>query len=155
MRTQKTKSTTCQTASAIATATGRDRRLVARIVKALPPERVEGGHRFYDSAKVRAILATIGDRTLPAEKRAKLLDEQIRKLQLANDAKQGALVPRAEVERAIIATATEVRAILRQRLENEYPGQVAGLDVPQARIYGKRLVDEVMVAIQGLDRFWK
>jgi len=34
--------------------------------------------------------------------------------------------------------------MLRQKLENEYPLAVAGLDVPQARVYGRRLGDDIL-----------
>jgi phage terminase Nu1 subunit (DNA packaging protein) len=142
--------TQCQIAEVL----GHDRRTVAKVLRMIPVKKTSGGRRFYDVEKAKALLAKVGGRGIPADKRGKLLDEQIRKLQLANDLKAKLLVPKAEVTAAMTATATRVAAILRQRLENEYPMQVAGLDAPQARVYGKRVVDEVLREVQGLAELW-
>ena len=48
-----------------------------------------------------------------------------------------------------------IREILEAKLVNEYPSAVAGLDVPQARIYGKRLYDDILAAFLALDKEWK
>jgi hypothetical protein len=48
-----------------------------------------------------------------------------------------------------------VDQILEQKLSNEYPAAVAGLDVPQSRIYGKRLGDQIRTEFQGLKEEWK
>jgi hypothetical protein len=55
---------------------------------------------------------------------------------------------------AVEDLANEQRTILRQKLENEYPSVVAGLEPAQARVYGKRVVDECFRLMQQLaERF--
>lgn len=72
------------------------------------------------------------------------LIEQIRDLRRINDEADKKLVSAAEVVASWSAQYAFIKKTLIQKLENEYPTAVAGLDVPQARIYGKRLVDEIL-----------
>lgn len=97
-----------------------------------------------------------GKEDLPEKERlsARRLLVQCERLEFELDMRKREYVRRAEVAGALTATATRVAAILRQRLENEYPMQVAGLDAPQARVYGKRVVDEVLREVQGLAEIW-
>ncbi len=97
----------------------------------------EAGIGDYDSARLAVMM------------------EQARRLKLRNDQTEGALVRRSEVASAVVASITAAKGILRYKLEQEYPAKVAGLDIPQARIYGKRLVDEVCAEMQKLDVYWK
>lgn len=48
------------------------------------------------------------------------------------------------------AVSNELRTILRQKLENEYPPIVAGMEPAQVRVYSKRLVDELFRLIGTL-----
>jgi len=73
--------------------------------------------------------------------------EEVRKLRIANDAKEKLLLRADEVVASWSTQYAFIKKTLIQKLENEYPTAVAGLDVPQARIYGKRLVDEILAAI--------
>ncbi len=97
----------------------------------------EAGIGDYDSARLAVMVETA------------------RRLKLRNDQTEGALVRRSEVAAAIVASATAAKGILRYKLEQEYPSKVAGLSVPEAIVYGKRLVDEVCAAMQALDTYWK
>ena len=45
-------------------------------------------------------------------------------------------------------------ALLTQKLENEYPSVVAGLDVPAARIYGKKLNDQIRAEVRSWATAW-
>lgn len=128
---------------------GKDRRTIDKALVGIVPERVEGKTKFYRLAEVEQALR---------ERNGKLKDEklmeEIRKLRMANDLQEKLLVTRAKVQESLRRSLTPAVAILEQRLVNEYPTGVAGLDVPQARIYGKRLCDELMNFIQSLETEW-
>lgn len=79
----------------------------------------------------------------------KLLEE-IRRLKIENDESESRLISKAWVVSRIAACGSRVRGILRQKLEIEYPNAAAGLDVRGARVYGKRLVDDVLGEFQSL-----
>jgi hypothetical protein len=83
----------------------------------------------------------------------KLLEE-VRKLRIANDLKEKELVRRSLVIEAHAKMAEQVRKLLEQKLENEYPGLVAGLDVAQARVFGKRLHDQIVSEFKGFAKAW-
>jgi hypothetical protein len=69
--------------------------------------------------------------------------EDVRRLQIANDAKDKVLIPAEQVIQFWIEAQNQRGKILAAKLENEYPQLVAGLDVPSARVYGKRLLDDI------------
>ena len=50
--------------------------------------------------------------------------------------------------------AAKMGALLDAKLENEYPAAVAGLDIPGARIYGKKLNDSIRAEIQSWAHLW-
>jgi len=81
--------------------------------------------------------------------------ESHRKLKLLNDRNAGTLILTATVEQRLHEIAAGQLKILRQRLENEYPTAVAGMDPAQARVYGKRLVDEICSQMRQLVEKWK
>src|ERR1044072_4622106 len=63
--------------------------------------------------------------------------------QTRHERETGALIPQVEVAGSLRASGTSIKSILRQRLENEYPAFVSGLQPPEARVFGKRLADEI------------
>lgn len=83
------------------------------------------------------------------------INEEIRKLKIANDLKEKQLVRRADVLAAQAGMAAKIKQVLEQKLENEYPSAVAGMDVAQARIYGRRVHDAILVEHQKLCDLWK
>lgn len=87
--------------------------------------------------------------TLAQMKKA-IADEEHRKKKRENDIADGLVVSRALVVADFRKVAEPIKQILRQKLENEYPLAVAGLDVPQARIYGKRLEDDLLAEFQKI-----
>jgi hypothetical protein len=87
-------------------------------------------------------------------KQAKLAEEH-RKLKIANDYKERKLILVDSVKACVSRVLARVDQILEQKLSNEYPAAVAGLDVPQSRIYGKRLGDQIRTEFQGLKEEWK
>jgi signal recognition particle GTPase len=128
---------------------GRDRRTIDKALVGIPPTRIEGKTKFYLLEEVEQAIR---------ERNVKLKDdkltEEIRKLRMANDEKDKKLILKSKVKESLRRCLTPAAAILEQRLVNEYPTGVAGLDVPQARIYGKRLCDELMVFLQSLETEW-
>lgn len=128
---------------------GKDRRTIDKALVGVEPSRVEGKTKFYQLEVVEQALR---------ERSVKLKDEklmeEIRKLRIGNDREEKKSVLRTAVAGAIRRCLGPAAAMLEQRLVNEYPTAVAGLDVPQARIYGKRLCDEVLSALQRLEAEW-
>ncbi len=82
------------------------------------------------------------------------ISEEIRKLRIANDAKERALVSRARVIEAIDRTQASVDTLTEAKLVNEWPHEVAGLDVNKAREYGRKLKDEMMGEIRKMAEYW-
>jgi hypothetical protein len=136
--------------NALAKVLGRDRATITRAVAGLVPCRTVGKVKFFLLLDVENALRDKPNQTLRNEK----LIEEIRKLRVANDLVEGKLVQRSTIQESLRRCLTPAATILEQRLVNEYPTGVAGLDVPQARIYGKRLCDELMVFLQSLESEW-
>lgn len=82
------------------------------------------------------------------------LNEEIRKLKIANDSKEKLVVLRDNVKSACGACIDKIRTFLEQKLENEYPSAVVGMEVPQARVYGRRVNDQVLLELQKLREVW-
>lgn len=82
-------------------------------------------------------------------------NQEIRKLKILNDAKERALVPRDAVMRAISTLSQGIIPLLDQKLENEYPAMVSGLDVAGARVFGKRLNDSIKQEIQKFSKVFE
>ncbi len=82
------------------------------------------------------------------------ISEEIRKLRIANDAKERALVSRSRVIEAIDRTQASVDTLTEAKLVNEWPHEVAGLDVNKAREYGRKLKDEMMAEIRKMAEYW-
>jgi hypothetical protein len=126
-----------------------DRRLRQLAKEGHFPEPIEGQYDW--PATIAGLLAyyrkTQADH---ATRKQAIDDEKHRALKRDNDLADGLLLAKADVVAEIRKLAEPVKVMLRQKLENEYPLAVAGLDVPQARIYGKRLEDDIMAEFQKL-----
>ena len=85
----------------------------------------------------------------------KLTYEQWRKFRIKNDADEGILVHRAKVAATVRVLAGKFTKLLDAKLEDEYPAAVAGLDVPGARAFGKRLNDEIRAEVQRWAAEWE
>lgn len=81
--------------------------------------------------------------------------EEIRKLKIANDFKEGVLIRRQSVVESIGRVAAAIDGLLERKLCEEYPSAVAGLDVAQARIYGRRLSDSIRELFMALAKEWR
>lgn len=142
MPTKKTKSPPQgYSVNALSKLTGRDRRTLDKLLVNVAPVANSGGKKLYSLAAVEAELAKKPkvEQSLKDQKTF----EEVRKLRIANDAKEGRLVPRDQYESWIAKVRSGVDVIIEQKLVNEYPSAVAGMDVPQARIFGKRLGDQL------------
>lgn len=91
---------------------------------------------------------------LPIALKDQKLAEEVRKLKIANDLKEGKLVSRDLVAQAFKRTGALMDSLLNQKLGNEYPTLVTKLDVAGARVYGKRLSDEIMVEAAKFYKEW-
>lgn len=83
------------------------------------------------------------------------LNEEIRKLKISNDNKEGRLIDRQRGLEVLARMAERMRKALEQKLTNEYPSQVVSLEVPQARVFGKRLFDSIMKDFQASAEEWR
>lgn len=82
------------------------------------------------------------------------IDEEIRKLRLANDQKEGLLVEKARGIAINEDVCAKVAELLEQKLENEYPAAVAKLSVAEVRQYGRQLRDLIVTQVQSLAVLW-
>lgn len=82
------------------------------------------------------------------------LNEEIRKLKIANDIKAKLSVLRENVKAANAECIERIRTFLEAKLENEYPSAVVGMEVPQARVYGRRVNDQILAELQKLKDVW-
>lgn len=100
-----------------------------------------------------AIRPASGDKAGDAIKEKKTFEEW-RKLKLANDVKDGVLILRSAVAETVRKLGSKMASLLDAKLEQEYPAAVAGLDVPAARIYGKKLNDQLRIEVQAWAKLW-
>lgn len=76
--------------------------------------------------------------------------EEIRKLKIYNDVKEGKLIPRAEVIREHVRFEKAVRELMNQKLCNEFPAMVSGLPVDGVRVYSRNLLDAIVAEMKKL-----
>jgi hypothetical protein len=127
--------------------TGVDRRTIKKRLRDIPPRKMDGVSAMYALEDLtNATAQTTEADTLKEQK----LSEEVRKLRIKNDKDEGKLVARTEVASAVRRALAQVATLSESKLVNEYPTAVAGLDCPQARVYGKRLHDALMEECQKL-----
>lgn len=123
------------------------------LLRDAPVAAMAGKRKLYRPEDVAPLLTGNGHQ-VGRELRNTLVEEQTRKLKLANDLKAGKVVAVAQIANGFLKVSTSVKKILRQRLENEYPTFCAGLQVAEARVYGKRLADEIIKEFAALESAW-
>lgn len=89
------------------------------------------------------------------KKRDEIDAEKLRKLKRENDEGDGRLADKEKLAEAVGPLLTSFRDLSYQKLENEIPMAMAGMDVPQARIIGRRYADELLRKLQDIFRAWK
>lgn len=92
--------------------------------------------------------------TEPGSLRDKKLTEEIRKLRIANDAKEGRLIARSFVVETHAKILGAVLPRVKQVLENEYPKDVHGLSIPDIREKGKATYDAIADAFHRAGEMW-
>ena len=137
--------------NAIALKLKRDRATITRATSGLAPIRREGTVSFFELADVEAALSAKSDKTLKDEK----LSEEIRKLRLKNDRDEGKMVERFKVCESIARCLSPIRDILTAKLVNEWPSAVAGLEPASARIFGRRLREDVLKQFELFEKEWR
>jgi hypothetical protein len=139
---------------AAASALGVDYRLVQRAKRMACPAFLQGNRIDVDALEAWISANAERLKSEPLDLRDQKIAEEIRKLKIANDERAGVLVRKDDVIAAISKFLLAGRRILKAKLENEYPSAVAGLDVPQAIIYGKRLHDAIADEFRKLHTIW-
>lgn len=115
----------------------------------IPAGKVKGrnGYRMSDA---QASFAAKPEKTLKDEK----ILEEIRKLRIANDAREGKLISRELVNSTLAHAFGEITRLLDQKLENELPALLQGLDIPGCRVKGKQLNDSIRSKLSELVSTW-
>jgi hypothetical protein len=81
--------------------------------------------------------------------------EKLRAEKRRNDQAEGLLIEKAKVAELFQRIFRPALAKIEQMLVNEYPSKVSGLDVPAARVYGKRILDLIIEAHREAAMEWK
>ena len=129
-----------------------DRRTLKKYLSGTKP--LPGGG--YALSDVESVLSSLKkDKALSSDLKGEKLLEEIRKLRLRNDREESKLVERAKVAETVRRIYGALRQQIEQKLCNEYPTAVAGLAPEQARIYGKRIFDQIMAAHLEIGKEWE
>lgn len=139
--------------NALSEATGIDKKTIKkRLIEAglYPPDQ-------YPPQKVIEAInpQTIENLTRLEKFKLAILRENWRKLKIANDRQEGLLIEKSKVYEQTSYMAEKIKNLLENKLVNEYPTIVAGLDVPDIRIYGRKLFEEICYEIQSWSDDWK
>lgn len=82
------------------------------------------------------------------------LEQECRKLKLANDALEAKLVPRANIVASIERVRAALEPILKRRLGEEWPLGASVLDIPGNRIFGAKIGDAIREDFKKLADLW-
>ena len=138
--------------TALSRLTGADRKTIDKAIARaqIKPGGRHGGRALYELEPIQDALAAKPDKTLKDEK----LAEEIRKLRILNDEREGKLINRATVATSATQFVAECARLLTQALENEFPALVQGLDIAGCRVKGKQLNDRIRAEIYKLCDLW-
>ena len=89
-----------------------------------------------------------------SNKKKEFEGERVRKLKLANDETEGQVVRIEKLVALSAPTLQKIKETLYAKLENEMPIAVAGMDVPQSRIFGTRLAGELIKLWEKFFKEW-
>jgi len=89
------------------------------------------------------------------EMKVKTEYEKHRKIKLANDEKAGLLTDTQTLAEQVQPTQAEIKKFLYAVLGDEAPTAMAGVDVPQARILGRRYADKICLKFKTMFSQWK
>jgi hypothetical protein len=150
VKTSKTKMKKHMSVNSLADETGLDWRTVKRRLRAAGLIPLKGRSR----ATLLAALKNKLPNGTPSPLKERKTFEEWRKLKIRNDREEAGLISREAVKATVKALVPKFHELLDRKLLNEYPAAVAGLDVPGARIYGKKLNDEIRAEIQSWAHLW-
>lgn len=85
----------------------------------------------------------------------KIDEQKHRKLKLEADEREGLLTDTQRLADEIAPSLASFRDLVYQRLQNDMPLAMAGMDVPQGRIAGGRHAAELLKELQRVFRKWK
>ena len=131
--------------------TGADRRTLDKSVVGLKPCDHRGKSPLYDLAEVEAALRA---RKAGGSLRDEKVFEEVRKLRIGNDQKEKTLISVDVIKKRLAEVAQGQKDLLRQRLENEAPSQLADQKPEPIRIMLKRTIDEICALMQALVKDW-
>lgn len=104
------------------------------------------GSRIYE-VELRKCLKKVGDGIDGVKNSGSIRDKKVfeewRRIKRGNDIEDRMFVKRDTVVAGYAAHWSRVDAMIEQKLCNEYPTAVAGLEPEQARLFGKRLGDTI------------
>ena len=104
---------------------------------------------------VRGFVQYLDDKEQRDSNKKKEFDaERVRKIKMANDKEAGELVELKKLTSEAAPTLQKIKDITYQKLTNEMPIAVAGMDVPQSRIYGTRLASDLLAVWGSLFKKW-
>ncbi len=81
-------------------------------------------------------------------------EEKHRKLKLENDETAGRLTDTEKLAEQVAASLIAFRDLIYAKVESQAPTAMSTLDVPSARIIGRRLADELVLKIQAAFKSW-
>jgi|SRR5919109_1948350 hypothetical protein len=148
----KAKQSQFYSVNALSKLTGADRKTIDKAIARaqIKPARMVGARPEYRLEDVQAALDARRDKSLVEEK----LAEEVRKLRIRNDRDEGKLIPRLQVNATIARTFGDICRMLDQKLENELPALMQGLDVVGARLKGKLVNDLIRAELRKLVEAW-
>lgn len=141
------------TINSLAKATGHDRRTIIAALEDVQPT-IQGVRKLYPLAVARAALAT---RVSPALKQQRIREVQARAdlLELRLKRERGELVDLKALADEIGPMLVAFRAMVYQKFEMDAPIAMAGMGVPEARIIGQRMADELLTRLGEIFKKWK
>ncbi len=132
--------------------TGQSLRVIANSGKYFP---IPAAGQWDMEKTVRGFIQYQDDlRKSDSNKKKEFEAERVRKLKLANDETEGQVVRIEKLVALSAPTLQKIKETLYAKLENEMPIAVAGMDVPQSRIFGTRLAGELLKLWEKFYKEW-
>jgi hypothetical protein len=142
----KPKPTEFYSVNALSKMTGRDRRTLDKVLVNVKPAGKRAGKPVYRLDEVNAAMRAVPNKTLREEK----LAEEIRKLKQYNDREAGLLIEDEATAKWLYGIAKRCSQVLWQKLVNEMPAAVAGMDEAAARGYAKKVYNAVQTGLREI-----
>jgi hypothetical protein len=112
------------------------------LVNVTPAGTIPGGHKAYTLDQAKSALEAYGSRAVGGAMKDRKLAEEVRKLRIANDAKEGVLIRRDSVVAAFGRIASRLASI-RTTSESQDPPRIVGKDLHEVRAEIRKIWDAV------------